>query len=518
MRIIISVLFSAAAALLTFSPQACATSSRLLSLGLDNWQVEDSANLWHNPARLKASPNQAVLELGGQANSNGALTANTQWGGFTKAIGESVFSLFIRRPYGTADFNNVADPSIFPSLGGFITATNVSGGANLADTNAFGNAGPFGSGAGGSFLGITGATTALPRQLAVPANYCDLFMAVPVGDFTFGGWFNYAGNAPGEAADNSYFSGLGTLGTVKRKRASSEMNFSLGTTIGTDILTGSTLEFVGQFNKPSYELEYRETRTADGAYTSSDIDSRAKMGVALSTRYLLKLEDESSWGFAAHTGSQDSSGKASLATDLIPGGALNTSQSAKFTNTRISYGGDVTWQNPFGKNLLIASIGAQFNKTKQTWLFTDALTPANNHDDYYKVDNLIVPVRIAAEMRPWKVLTVRGGIQKNILATTKTRYRDIDATTLVAKYNTQTAASEASGTNDGVGLSFGMGLNLTDSLTLDGVVRQTLLFHGPYLVGGAVADGTIGGVFARLTLDYRFGLPEVNKTFRSKWK
>ncbi len=515
MRNKIAAVLLAVVSLLAFAPQAYATSSRLLGLGMNNWQIEDSANFWYNPARLKSVPDAAVMEMGNQATAGGVLTTGSQWGGFTKSIGESVFALYIRRPYGTGDFNNVADPILFPGLGGFITARNVEGvTAGLPDasnaTLGFGTGGPFGTGA--SVLSITGAP-ALSRRLALPANYFDLFMAVPVGDLTLGGWINYAGNEPGEVNKDSYTSGGPATGTVTRERTSSELNLAFGTIMDLDMFSGSKLELMAQFNKPSYKLKYSEYATT-GTYTNSKIDSDAKMGLGLSARFAFKTESDSTWAITAQMGSQNTSGKASRIDDSNLGNSvLEFNRQVSFKNTRSFYSGNVTWQNPFGKNLLIASVGAQMNSTNQTWTLTNSTAAEVNHDDYYKVDNFVIPVRVAVEMQPWKILALRGGIQKNIFATTKARYRDIDGTTVTSQSESQTAASEAAGTANGVGLSFGMGLKLTDSLLLDGIVRQTLYFNGPNIVGGNAS-----GLFARLTLEYRFGLFDDKNKFSGKRK
>ena len=64
------------ACLLAVQP-AAASTTRLLSLGLDNWQLDDETNHWTNPALLRSSPDFGLFEMGTQAAAGGALTANS---------------------------------------------------------------------------------------------------------------------------------------------------------------------------------------------------------------------------------------------------------------------------------------------------------------------------------------------------------------------------------------------------------------------------------------------------------
>ncbi|HNW44201.1 MAG TPA: hypothetical protein PKI19_06830 [Elusimicrobiales bacterium] len=493
--------------------QAFASGTRLLSLGLDNWQTQDDSNYWFNPALIKAVPDTAVVEIGDQTAANAALTGGSQWGGFAKSLGDTTFALFIRRPYQLNDFSSIANPNLTPGLGGFITNVNVVGVTGL-DTAGFGANGPFGA-TGTGILGIGAA--AVPQRLAVPANYFDLFFAFPLGPVNFGLKANYAANAPGEVSRSNYTSTTGTSGTVKRDRSSDEMNLNLGAKLKLGYSEEHNIDAIAYLSKPAFSMYSRELRTT-GEFSTSRILSNNPLNMELLARYSYKTENASFFGVTVRTGAQEVSGKAGVRTDSTLGGALETDRNASFKNERKWLGGDITWTFPFGTNQIIASAGLQTNRTVQSWTFTDVLTPASNQRDSLKIDNMIVPVRIATELRPLRSLAIRAGIQKNIFATTKSKLSDSDAGAAPTVTETDTVIGEAAGTTNGVGLSFGVGWDIMEQLVLDTVVRQTFLFNGPQVVGGAAAGGTVGGFIARATLSYRFGeAPDAPVKKYKKW-
>ncbi len=483
---------------LSSGSSAFASTTRLLSLGLDNWQVQDDANLWFNPALLPASKDLAEFEIGAQGSSGGGLTAGSQWGGLHKTIRGSTVALYLRRPYATNDFSATASPLLVPGLGGFISAANVVGVSGLS-TSGFGATGPFGGSA--NTLGITGAPT-LTQTVAVPANYFDAFWARPYETWTLGGHVNYARNAPGEISESLYDSGgsAATPGTISRDRSSSEWNAVFGGNRVLDKEAGTVLDVVAAVSRPSFSTTYEALRT-NGAFARGNIGSSGALGASLAARWSTKIDGDTLalTGLAA---SQNVSGTADRTEAGASGSPLTTNQSASYDNTRKSLLADGTWSHPFGTSLLIASLGVQLEKTRQSWSFTDALSAANAEDDFVEQTNLIFPLRVAAELKPFSRLVLRAGIQKNVLASTKKVISNSHAGAAANVTETHTAIAEAAGTANGVGLSLGAGIWITRSLLLDAVVRQTLLFDSPNVVGG-----TTPGLFAQSTLSYAFGSP-----------
>jgi hypothetical protein len=488
---------------------AHASITRLLSIGVDNWQVHDSANFWSNPALFKDVPDMVHFEVGAQpatavtaAGQGPALTAGSQWGGFHKAWGRHVFGVYIRRPYGTNDFSGIANPLLTPQLGGMVTNASVTGNAAL-DAGGFGATGPFGTLGGATILGLTGAPASINAatlDMAAPVNFVDLFYAVPMGPVAFGMQFNFARNAPGENRRNAFSnlgSGLATTGTAVLERKSTEFNIRPGMSIKGE---KTRLDVTGQITLPFFSMEYRETDTT-GRFARSNIDDRDTLGGGIGVQLTSRVREQSTLSLRIRAGRQNAAGTASSQADTALGGALEIDQRANFDNKRSYVGGDVTWNQLWDRALLVASIGYTRMQTLQTWGFTDVVTPGNNQADSNKVDIDVVPLRLGIELRPWERVALRAGVQKNWFAESDTVNKDVDGNTPASTSGISTALGEATGTANGVGLSFGLGFKIIRGLTIDTVVRQIFFFDGPNFGGGRRP-----GMFAQGTLVYRFGL------------
>lgn len=491
------------ACLLAAQP-AAASTTRLLSLGLDNWQLDDETNHWTNPALLRSAPDFGLFEAGTQAADGAALTAGSQWGGFHKSVGDSaVFALYIRRPYGTNDFSATGTPLTTPMPGGLISATSVIGTTGLdaaANTAAqLRTTGPFGS-TGGSALGITGAPATVNRTLALPQNYADMIFAWAWGRMDWGFHINYARNAGGEARRQFYDTSAGaTPGTVEVERLSQEINTRLGWRWNG--MKNSWLHMTMDASLPDFDMESQE-RTAAGGYSDSYIRSEPMIATGALLQFGHRNENESLWSVTMRGMIQDATLVSSIQEDGTPGGARDFDRNAYMANVRKFAAVDFTWVHPFDRHrtLLVSSLGAQHSYTKATYVLSDILASANNHADMARSTSMLFPVRVAIETQPWDLLALRAGIQKNIFSESSTRLHDGDSTTRPTITETDTAITDPTGTADGVGLSFGVGLKLVEGLFWDSVVRQRLLFDGPYAVGG-----NANGLFAQTTLVYRWG-------------
>lgn len=483
-------------AVLIFLPAPSQASiTRLLSLGVDNWQVSDNANFWSNPVFLIEARERALFEAGTQSTAGGALTAGSQWGGFHKSLGPSVLAAYVRRPYQVNDVTNNADPILTPLLGGMSTTNNVFGATGLDTAASFGAGGPFS--ATGSRLGITGAPAAFDRTIAEPSNLFDLIFAVPAGAWTFGMHFNYARNEAGETSRSEYQNAAtGTQGSILLKRLTQEFNIRPAVAVGGENLR---LAVVGEISLPFYEMSYEEART-NGAYSRSLIDGDNAPGAALAMQLSGRTREDTSLSWSLRLGQQSVDGLATYAEDSTPGGALETDRSAGFENKRRYLTTDLTWSRAYSRTMVMASLGYQHLFTRRSWNYRDALASANNQDDLVRSHQDVVPMRLALETSPWDWIHLRAGLQKNWFAESVSRVRDGDGTTNPTFTRTDTVLGEASGTANGVGLSFGFGLTLVPNLTIDTVVRQTLFFDGPNFIGGENP-----GVFAQGTITFRFG-------------
>lgn len=488
------------ACLLAVQP-AAASTTRLLSLGLDNWQLDDETNHWTNPALLRSAPDFGLFEIGTQNAAGGALTANSQWGGFHKSLGDSaVFALYVRRPYQTNDFNAAATPLTTPIIGGNITSQGVN---DLPDLDAKSDVaaqwetdGPFGT--GGSELGITGAPN-VNRNIATPQNYADAVFAWAWGRMDWGVHYNYARNAGGQVRRVRYESSTGTDGFTELERLSQEHNMRLGWRWNG--FKNSWMHMAMDASMPDFDMDYQEGR-ANGAYSRSYIRSEPMVNAGGLFQFGHRNETESMWSVTVRGSVIDTTAVAQRQDDDGPNGLLEVNKNAYWANTRKFASADFTWVRPFDKYraLLISSFGAQHIYTKQTFLFTDVNTPANNHADMARSTSLLFPLRVAVETSPWDFLALRAGLQKNLFSEQRSTFQDGDGTTAAVYRSSDTAVSDPNGTADGVGLSFGVGVKIVDGLMWDSVVRQLFLFDGPQVVGGRA-----NGFLAQTTLVYRWG-------------
>lgn len=475
---------------------AAASTTRLLSLGLDNWQLDDETNHWTNPALLRSSPDFGLFEAGTQAADGAALTAGSQWGGFHKGIGDSaVFALYIRRPYQTNDFSATATPLTTPLPGGGIAAnhvlgtTGLDGAANTA--NQFETTGPWGT--GGSATGITGLPN-MTRTLAVPQNYADLLFAWAWGRMDWGLHANYARNAGGETRRQRFEN---TTGIAELERRSDEFNTRLGWRWNG--WRNSWMHMVVDATLPDFDMDYMERRP--GRFSDSFIHSEGMLSTSGLFQFGHRTETEALWSVTLRGGILDNTAVAGYKEDTA-GGGIDIDRHAYLANIRKFAATDFTWVRPFDRHRtnLIASMGGQYLYTKATFHFNDRLAAANNHADQARSSSILFPVRVAIETQPWDLLALRAGIQKNVFSESRTTLRDGDGTAAMALNETDVAITDPNGTADGVGLSFGVGVKLVDGLFWDSVVRQRLLFDGPYAVGG-----NANGLFAQTTLVYRWG-------------
>ncbi|MBI3300420.1 MAG: hypothetical protein HYZ75_19820 [Elusimicrobia bacterium] len=490
-------------AVLVAAQPAAASTTRVLSLGLDNWQLDDETNHWTNPALLRSAPDFGLFEMGTQPADNAALTAGSQWGGFHKSIGESaVFALYVRRPYQTNDFNASATSLPTPMPGGAIAAGGVNGVTGLdaaADTaGLWTTSGPFGTGT--SALTITGSPT-MTRNIALPQNYVDAIFAWAWGRMDWGVHFNYARNAGGQVRHDRFENSATAAnpGFMELDRLSQEFNTRLGWRWNG--FRNSWMHMVVDASLPDFDMEYAEGR-ASGGYANSYIRSEPMINTGGLFQFGHRNETESLWSVTLRGNITDTTAEAGIKGTGANGGALTTNRNGYWANVRKFIATDFTWVRPYDryKSMLVASIGAEHTYIKQSFQFTDVLAGTSNHSDLARSRSLLFPIRVAIETTPWDLLAIRAGLQKNIFSESSTRLRDGDGSAPETLRETDVAIADPNGTADGVGLSFGVGIRLVDGLMWDTVVRQLLLFDGPNVVGGNTP-----GLFAQTTLVYRWG-------------
>ena len=285
---------------------------------------------------------------------------------------------------------------------------------------------------GRPYAGVLNVMDVALAGTAPTANKFDLFF----GWGTFGAYLSYA-DLSEEDKDG------GTSTTAKDE--ASEINVGFG-----GIFMGGTLEAALNLGMPSSKCD---DAAAGGAGVGCGVNQfKSDAG----TNYAL---------FVRHHG-----GGGSLLTTVIveqeDASTKDTSGTgAKTDNTTTSYSlGTALNSRPNADTLIVAGIAitSSSNEIK--------LSPSG---DKTTNDSFLVPVNVGVEHQTLKRLKTRVGLSKNLLATTETK-----TTTAGVTDSTETSLDGAAT------LSAGIGWMIGDSLGIDFIINQDILFTGTYVLSG----------------------------------
>jgi hypothetical protein len=478
-----------------------ATQTRIAGLGVNNWNIEDDYNIWFNPALINHYNKLIIGELGTGAIPAGLtpniLTVGTQWGGinYDFGIGYGVFGLYLQRPYAGR-------------IGNGTLAT------NLPDANV-GKGWPFG--AAGTHTAITDfSLTPSPLSPLAPANQFDLLWGYAIDKINFGIAINYAYimNNP-----KYNYDATGTNvgdGTFEQKFTSSDLNISVGTCL-MELGPFAKFEGVITYGLPSYEVTQIESaiiNTATGAKETADSKIESKPGTNLA--FLLRGINEistsskliSTFIYEIHdvsgkwTATNDANGDGATTDDFDRTGEFKDKLTTIRFDTALNYNlGDST--------LFILALGFVSQTIEQSIDYTSNETALSGkyQSDTYKAETIRIPLNIALEHNITNEITGRIGVSKWLFSTGKTSVTDKNDNAGIAnpdptKYELDETIETTSpyGTADtATVLTTGLGIKITNNLTIDATLRQHILFGGPYFISGVP-----NSLFGQLTAVYRF--------------
>lgn len=469
---------------------AYASVSRIAGLGVNNWMLEDDANIWLNPSQVNNYPDEVWGELG-RARELGILPTEgiaiaDEWGGASAEIGlfPGVVSLFVARPY-TGRLRNCGIEGPWSTVAGI-----PPGADDLTKIpSAFGTK-------------VTNAPASVNLQALTPENKIDLFYALGLGGAKLGLWLNQAKDSD---KDDYAFESKPTKnpddGTMVNERKSGELNFTAGGILE-NLGPVDKVELAAGLGFPSVKNTYAEDWRNAANNKDYTIDRELKTDGAfnlnITARGIFSLTKKTNLIDLARYRSNNYSNKCTIKedsdadADLEVDGEIARDQKRHRLDAGVALNSKV-----IKKTLVIAAIPFNYIKTSYEGTEKDNLTGATVEEHTRNESITSIPLNIAFEYEPFKSLAVRMGLSKPIYEKTKTEITDpdwaggalTDLTTRTDLFDPQTATA----------VSLGTGVKATDALTLDAVIQQDVIFTGTYIISGIPES-----LAAQITVTYRF--------------
>lgn len=417
--------------LLFISRYAGATQARLGGLGnLPSWAIgEDDSLVWYNPAYMSNYSNYLWAELG-EANAFGNI--DSSWGGASYGFKDNsrTLGLFLAKPY-TGD---------------------------LDQTTGFG--------------GNTAYT------LLEPKTKIDLFYGLNSDSFPKTGFrINYA-------SDHSY--------SYDRSDRYDEFNESKRHADEFNLFVGTQLQELGPFNKFDINLNIgkpksmarNKTETISTPIESGDTEFATKNGyyLGVSSRGIMVVSEKTNL-------------IAAVVADF-----RNISYKYFYTSNQYStvYENDL-WEGKWRKEsyLLGAALNSKLNektlmilalsydRSESKDLF-DETEDTISHDLNQNKETVIqnnIPLNIGLEMNIWQWLTGRIGIKHDLLLYNENIITETNKTDDTI-YKSKTASDDSGNAT----VSFGIGINIKETVKMDFVIRKNLFFNSTYIVSGVVSS------------------------------
>lgn len=518
------------------SVPASASYTRIVGLGMSNWNVMDGFNVWLNPAWTPSYSNVVIAELGtdtvgalsGTTNTN----AGTQWGGFVhnhKDMGS--FGIFIRRPYGmtdaTGNYGYGTSGYFGPtSRAGMIGNTTIAGAAGLfgvvgADFFLSGSAtyGPgdttgavlLGGAVGGTAVGGAAASANHAITAPTPANRVDLFWGKKEmfsKDMDFGLAFSWAGGQNSPTYTRAGVSSQATDGTVSTERTMSDMSIGAGIVYR---MSGTLpwIEVAVNYGMPSYSAVRTESQLiAAGGSTyhtaTGSLKSNGNSAMDIFVRTQINWDANETGLLTFRMVSANANGDTVLKADTDGDGATidDYDRTGSFKDSVSGWVLDHAKNFKFSDRLnVIFSIGVSSMTIDQSVTNTNNVTGATGtlQNDSFKAEMFNVPVSISAEHTTLDWLTTRFGVSKNVINTSKTTGSDADPTIPTATSNLTFTNARSFYADTALVMNVGAGFSIAKDMGVDAVVRQGILFGGPYWVSGVP-----NSMFSMLTAWYKF--------------
>lgn len=438
-----------------------ATTSRINSLGVDPWMIEkDDSFLWVNPARVVDYKKHFFCELGeasaagNQVGLNNNLSISQRWGGVVYPLNllseNSVLGVFVGRPY-------------------FSFLSQV--GEEVGDVDSV-------SGLGRTSIDVTQAG-AVSINTLLPINKVDIIYYMP--SFTL--WFNYANNIE----ERTYtYEGAATSGTVKVERASVEFNLyagkvfkNVGPFSEVDASLGIGFPYVNNLIEenvktvsPTAENEEHSLKT-NSAF-NLDLNLRGIYSLSNKSKVLLFLTYYLSNLPNSFTSKVDSNRNNAYETAET----LRQKRDQKYSNVLFTSALNTEIANT---NIVLAFSVFNIN----TYALASQFSNDSKEEEFEILNQYIyLPINLAFEKQFIKVLTGRLGIRYNLFTIESVNIKDPDNFVNGQSTRETKRITTSSSADQEVTISLGIGLNITNYLILDAVVRQQVLFTGTYLVSG----------------------------------
>lgn len=448
------------------------TSTRVKGLGIEPWMIEedDSLILWTNIGYLSRFPNMIWGELG-------EAVAVNPWGGLSYGIElsgyPSVLGVFIGRP--NPDF-------IAPLLNMFINDVPSIGGVPVG-------------------VAVTGAPK-VSMSVLNPNDYFDAGYGVVLAEnIRLGLGVTLANNMKKVDYEAK---GVAVPGTVKEDRASSEMYLTVGGIVS-DLGPVSQVDASLAYGLPSVKNTVKEVIVARPEQ-EWELKTDGASIIWANLRAILGLTENLKAIAYASYGTVNLSNKSKVRVDGNDDGdygdaGVDTSDDIDRTQkfAAIEVGGAFNLKIN-EKTLAIASIYCSQTELTNEGVIKDFGTIVENDD--VKTTGMKLPVVVAIERKISKLITARLGVSYPLISTEKGKTIDRDifvgGVPLVTRVDESTRdirdIPPAQPT-----ISIGMGLKITDALTLDAVIRQQVLFTGTYLISGISES-----LATQITATYKF--------------
>lgn len=533
--------FALILSMLLFAPQAFAGvngsgqgSGRTSAMGLTNFQTADYSNLFINPAYVVKYQNKAWGILGGYTANGTALTTGTGANGRSDAL--SYGGLNYGTSFGTLGLW-MGRPS--DSIIGDMDNTVVGKGFNqtaLTTLNGGTTAYP---------LGTPGATS--------PSKNIDLLYGLDVGSMLIGARLNLNSDNRDDSASNADTQALtnfgGTNASIFSNNASlvtdnSDWGLHLGIAmkempIGVSLVYGMpSLDSSSGLSGSTTSNTSATTQTITSGSLSDKIKGDGASNIGLYVNGAVKMSDTVTlvptfYYEAKKNDSSQSLNGSAITTNTTTVAGVSTSSTATGTyagsgkrgDERSAIGVDAAFNlKPNDKTLIVTAIGFGLTTTKQsmtgrvddnktvTVTTTSATVYNGTYGEYQNTSSDVsgwsIPMVVGIEHNTTEKLITRMGMRADLYNSTTTKTTNASGYTTVAgaagqpSTQSQTEDTSTKGIVKATGtasLSMGLAYKLSDSLTLNGVLNQDILFTGGYLISGVPET-----LFTGVTVAYAF--------------
>lgn len=473
-----------------------ATITRRDSLGIDAWMFEDDSNIWLSPAQVNLYPRMIWGEIGSgypPTAQVGGAGLNNQWGGFTFGVDliiPWVWGIFIGQPYG----GNIANVGVNAAGSDVTTVANLTAGY-----------GPT----------VTGLGNILNLGVLNPDQKVDIIAGMDLADnMKLGIGLSMAvDSASTEYAYNEIDSPARWDGKAKNSRVSSETTINVGAYLAdigpftkVDAVIGYLMPKVkNTFSEKWFHPDYSDWATIDAVLKTNS----GARGYSGTLRGIMEVQDDVNLIASAMYARTNLDNTVTYMANLDGGDVgvdgvdiWNVAQERNQEAT-IAAAGVALNVNATAKTLVIA--GASVSKADT---LNNALS-RNRGSDYSPTGKVLeqyhqrtivttLPINLAIEHQINNWLISRAGVEKNVYESTEMQVHD---PTVVN--NDKTDATDTTIINDPstpTVITLGLGVSVSDRLSLDMLLQQEILFSGTF-----ITSGIPGQAFnTAITASYRF--------------